>query len=255
MQKFYDNYCKKRENEDDLYFFDGFQGEIELKRCNIELQKESELLLVRYANPKSSFDRLRFENFKFDEETQTDETFSFDSALSELEENSERFTPDFNQNKEVYFLPTNLEKIVKDIILNNRRNKIPEILIPLIPTDIQTKRDLKFTSTPQVIITPDRIGSFATSFFKLEEASDVCEVKEQMDFIKHNINESFIDGINDYFIGDINQGFGMMERDFEKKYETPSTLHYNFVLRNNNENSMIDLLKLLSEKFKQFPFE
>lgn len=37
-----------------------------------------------------------------------------------------------------------------------------------------------------------------------------------MDFIKQNINESFIDGINDYFIGDINQGFGMMERDFEK---------------------------------------
>lgn len=55
MQKFYDNYCKKRENEDDLYFFDGFQGEIELKRCNIELQKESELLLVRYANPMTDY--------------------------------------------------------------------------------------------------------------------------------------------------------------------------------------------------------
>lgn len=255
MQKFYDNYCKKRENEDDLYFFNGFQGEIELNRRNIERQKDSEPLLVRYANPKSSFDRLRFENFEFDEETRTDETFSFDSALSELEENSERFAPDFNQNKEVYFLPTNLEKIVKDIILNNRRKKIPEILIPLIPEDIQTKRNLKFISTPQAIITPDRIGSVATSFIKLEETSDVHEVKQKMDFIKHNINESFIDGINDYFIGNINQGFGMMERDSEKKYETPSTLHYNFVLRNNNENSMADLLKSLSKEFKPFPFE
>ena len=47
----------------------------------------------------------------------------------------------------------------------------------------------------------------------------------------------------------------MMERDLEKKYTTPSTFHYNFVLRDNNKDSMVNLLKSLSEKFKPFPFK
>ncbi|WP_042771772.1 hypothetical protein [Streptococcus sp. HSISS3] len=76
-----------------------------------------------------------------------------------------------------------------------------------------------------------------------------------MDSIKNNVNDKFVDGIDDYFVGDLNQGFGMMERDLEKKYTTPSTFHYNFVLRDNNKDSMVNLLKSLSEKFKPFPFK
>lgn len=254
MQEFYDKYCKKRENQDELYFFNGYQGEVELNRSNIDLQKESEVLLVRYASPKSNFDRLRYTNFNYDEDTQKDNSFSFESELAKFEKDSQRFVPDLNKNKEVYFLPTNLESIVKQIINGNRR-KVPVILIPLIPNDIQRSFDFTFTPTQFEIVTYENIGQFATSFIKLEEPSSVCEVKEQMDCIKHSINDKFVDGIDDYFVGDLDQGFGMMERDFKKKYTTPSTFHYNFVLKNNEKDSMVNLLKTLSEKFIPFPFE
>ncbi|RSK18967.1 hypothetical protein D8844_00480 [Streptococcus oralis] len=254
MQEFYDKYCKKRENQDELYFFNGYQGEVELNKSNIDLQKESEVLLVRYASPKSNFDRLRYKNFNYDEDTQKDDTYSFESELAELEKDSQRFVPDLNKNKEVYFLPTNLESIVKQIINGNKR-KVPDILIPLIPKDIQGEFDFIFTPTPLEIVTHENIGQFATSFIKLEDPSSVREVKEKMDYIKHNINDKFVDGIDDYFVGDLDQGFGMMERDFKKKYTTPSTFHYNFVLRNNDKDSMVNLLKSLSEEFRPFPFE
>lgn len=254
MQDFYDKYCEKRENQDGLYFFNGYQGEVELNKSNIALQKEFEVLLVRYASPKSNFDRLRYKNFNYDEDTQKDDTFSFESELAELEKDSQRFVPDLNKNKEVYFLPTNLESIVKQIINGNRR-KVPEILIPLIPKDIQGKFDFISTPTPIEIVTHENFGRFATSFIKLEEPLNVLEVREKMDVLKKNINDKFVDGINDYFVGNLNQGFGMMERDLKKKYSKPSTFHYNFVLRNNDKDSMVNLLKSLSEEFIPYPFE
>ena len=254
MQEFYDKYCEKREPEGELYFFNGYQGEVELNKSNIDKQKESEVLLVRYASPKSNFDRLRYKKFNYDEDTQMDDTFSFESELAELEKDSQRFAPDLNKNKEVYFLPTNLESIVKQIINGNRR-KVPEILFPLIPQDIQREFNFTCTPTPIEIVTHENFGRFATSFIKLEESLNVLEVKKEMDFIKQNINDKFVDGINDYFVGNLNQGFGMMERDSEKKYATPSTFHYNFVLRDNEKDSMVNLLKLLSEEFIPYPFE
>ena len=256
MQGFYSKYCKKRDSEDELYFFEGFQGQIEIKKCNMKFQKESETLLVRYANPKLNFDRLRFEKFEYDTDTQNDETLSFDSALLEIEQDSERFVSDLSKNKEIYFLPTNLENIIKQIILNKQKKNIPEILKPLIPDDIQHQIEFKFIPTSNSeIITSDKLGEFATSFTKLEEAKNVSEVKNNMDCIKHNFSDSFIDGINDYFIGDIKEGLGMMQRDFEKKYETPSTFHYNFVLRKSGNDSIESVLKILSGDFQTYPFE
>lgn len=256
MQGFYSKYCKKRDSEDELYFFEGFQGQIEIKKCNMKFQKESETLLVRYANPKLNFDRLRFKKFEYDTDTQNDETLSFDSALLEIEQDSERFVSDLSKNKEIYFLPTNLENIIKQIILNKQKKNIPEILKPLIPDDIQYKIEFKFIPTSNSeIITSDKLGEFATSFTKLEEAKNVSEVKNNMDYIKHNFSDSFIDGINDYFIGDIKEGLGMMQRDFEKKYETPSTFHYNFVLRKSGNDSIESVLKILSGDFQPYPFE
>jgi hypothetical protein len=256
MQGFYSKYCKKRDSEDELYFFEGFQGQIEIKKCNMKFQKESETLLVRYANPKLNFDRLRFEKFEYDTDTQNDETLSFDSALLEIEQDSERFVSDLSKNKEIYFLPTNLENIIKQIILNKQKKNIPEILKPLIPDDIQHQIEFKFIPTSNSeIITSDKLGEFATSFTKLEEAKNVSEVKNNMDCIKHNFSDSFIDGINDYFIGDIKEGLGMMQRDFEKKYETPSTFHYNFVLRKSGNDSIESVLKILSGDFQPYPFE
>lgn len=256
MQGFYSKYCKKRDSEDELYFFEGFQGQIEIKKCNMKFQKESETLLVRYANPKLNFDRLRFEKFEYDTDTQNDETLSFDSALLEIEQDSERFVSDLSKNKEIYFLPTNLENIIKQIILNKQKKNIPEILKPLIPDDIQHQIEFKFIPTSNSeIITSDKLGEFATSFTKLEEAKNVSEVKNNMDCIKHNFRDSFIDGINDYFIGDIKEGLGMMQRDFEKKYETPSTFHYNFVLRKSGNDSIESVLKILSGDFQPYPFE
>ena len=241
MQGFYSKYCKKRDSEDELYFFEGFQGQIEIKKCNMKFQKESETLLVRYANPKLNFDRLRFEKFEYDTDTQND---------------SERFVSDLSKNKEIYFLPTNLENIIKQIILNKQKKNIPEILKPLIPDDIQHQIEFKFIPTSNSeIITSDKLGEFATSFTKLEEAKNVSEVKNNMDCIKHNFSDSFIDGINDYFIGDIKEGLGMMQRDFEKKYETPSTFHYNFVLRKSGNDSIESVLKILSGDFQPYPFE
>ena len=256
MQGFYSKYCKKRDSEDELYFFEGFQGQIEIKKCNMKFQKESETLLVRYAHPKLNFDRLRFEKFEYDTDTQNDETLSFDSALLEIEQDSERFVSDLSKNKEIYFLPTNLENIIKQIILNKQKKNIPEILKPLIPDDIQHQIEFKFIPTSNSeIITSDKLGEFATSFTKLEEAKNVSEVKNNMDCIKHNFSDSFIDGINDYFIGDIKEGLGMMQRDFEKKYETPSTFHYNFVLRKSGNDSIESVLKILSGDFQPYPFE
>lgn len=256
MQGFYSKYCKKRDSEDELYFFEGFQGQIEIKKCNMKFQKESETLLVRYANPKLNFDRLRFEKFEYDTDTQNDETLSFDSALLEIEQDSERFVSDLSKNKEIYFLPTNLENIIKQIILNKQKKNIPEILKPLIPDDIQHQIEFKFIPTSNSeIITSDKLGEFATSFTKLEEAKNVSEVKNNMDCIKHNFSDSFIDGMNDYFIGDIKEGLGMMQRDFEKKYETPSTFHYNFVLRKSGNDSIESVLKILSGDFQPYPFE
>ena len=256
MQGFYSKYCKKRDSEDELYFFEGFQGQIEIKKCNMKFQKESETLLVRYANPKLNFDRLRFKKFEYDADTQNDETLSFDSALLEIEQDSERFVSDLSKNKEIYFLPTNLENIIKQIILNKQKKNIPEILKPLIPDDIQYQIEFKFIPTSNSeIITSDKLGEFATSFTKLEEAKNVSEVKNNMDCIKHNFSDSFIDGINDYFIGDIKEGLGMMQRDFEKKYETPSTFHYNFVLRKSGNDSIESVLKILSGDFQPYPFE
>lgn len=222
----------------------------------MKFQKESETLLVRYANPKLNFDRLRFEKFEYDTDTQNDETLSFDSALLEIEQDSERFVSDLSKNKEIYFLPTNLENIIKQIILNKQKKNIPEILKPLIPDDIQHQIEFKFIPTSNSeIITSDKLGEFATSFTKLEEAKNVSEVKNNMDCIKHNFSDSFIDGINDYFIGDIKEGLGMMQRDFEKKYETPSTFHYNFVLRKSGNDSIESVLKILSGDFQPYPFE
>ena len=105
MQGFYSKYCKKRDSEDELYFFEGFQGQIEIKKCNMKFQKESETLL------------------EYDTDTQNDETLSFDSALLEIEQDSERFVSDLSKNKEIYFLPTNLENIIKQIILNKQKKK------------------------------------------------------------------------------------------------------------------------------------
>ena len=143
MQKFYDNYCKKRVDKDEIYFFNGYQGEVELNKSNIDKQKESEVLLVRYASPKSNFDRLRYKKFNYDEDTQMDDTFSFESELAELEKDSQRFAPDLNKNKEVYFLPTNLESIVKQII-NGNRGEIGVHYTSIDVRNLDFKRFLKF---------------------------------------------------------------------------------------------------------------
>lgn len=256
MNKFYTNYCKKKSNDKELYFFDGFPGRIELDKSNIKFQKVSENLLVRYASPKSNFDRLRYELFTFDKDDILEETLSFDSALGDLEKTSTKYTQDLTQNKEVYFLPTNFERIIKDIIVNNRRRKIPRILEPLIPTDIKTKIKFSFVDFPEdEYITHDKIGEFSTSFMKVEDAKDYNSVKQSMDYIKLNFKEKFLDEIDNYFIGNIKEGFGVLQRDSSRKYEAPSTFHYHFILRNDNEKSMEELLNSLSDNFRAYPFE
>lgn len=256
MIEFYDNYCTKQCGEDELYFFKGFQGKVELNKLNISFQRESENLLVRYANPKSNFDRLRFKEFEYDEKVCADETLSFTSALSDIEDGSENLVQDLSKNREVYFLPTDLERIIRDIILNNKRRRIPKILEPLIPADIKEKIDFDFVDIPdEVYICHNKIGEVSTSFLKLADATNISEVKRNMDYIKDNFNDSFIDGIDSYYIGDIKKGFGIMERDSKKKYEAPSTFHYNFVLRNNDEDKLEGLLKSLSGAFTPYPFK
>lgn len=256
MIEFYNNYCTKKCGEDELYFFKGFQGKIELNKLNIEFQRESENLLVRYANPKSNFDRLRFKKFEYDGDLQASATLSFSSALSDLEEGSESFVQDLSKNREVYFLPTDLERIVRDIILNNRRRRIPKILEPIIPIDIKDEIDFQFIDlSDEEYFFHDNIGEVATSFLKIEDVTNMIDVKQNMDYIKKNFHDSFIDGIDSYYIGDIKKGFGIMERDSKKKYETPSTYHYNFVLRNNDKDKLEVLLESLSGEFTPYPFE
>ena len=90
---------------------------------------------------------------------------------------------------------------------------------------------------------------------KVEDAKDFNSVKQSMDYIKLNFKEKFLDEIDNYFIGNIKEGFGVLQRDSSRKYETPSTFHYHFILRNDNEKSMEELLNSLSDNFIACPFE
>lgn len=250
LKEFYDNYCQQHPKESNIVLM-ATEGEI------LEINKKDEsrhslgmTTVIRYASPKTDINKLLHDRIDISENND-----DFDQVLSEVELVAQPYKMDLSNNTELYFLPTHLEKIIKDIVCGGRKNKIPEILKKYIPDKISEKLQLKFITNDTIIVTNDRIHEYSTSFYKTYNQEDnrecsIQEVVSNINRIKYELNANFLEIFEYYFIGSIPTEIGLIQENLKETYPDPVTFHYNFWLL----KDVIPLTKLV-ENFICFPFD
>lgn len=182
---------------------------------------------IRLVNPKVDGNKREINHIEENELTD-----DFDSALSELSEKQyHRYELNF-ENKSLYFLPSDLEKILKDVLYGNKTKKIPRLLEQYIPETLKREKVLEFIEENSEVISNQEIPKYSISFFKvfkkpLSELSKGDSI-EKFKQLKNELNTKLIDGIEYFFIGNIPENAGLLEINENSHFPDPLTYHYNF---------------------------
>lgn len=154
--EFFEENCETTEKEN-IVLFSCRNNKLQIDIDQRERHYIKLNVVFRYINPKVCVNTSHIL-----EEELTDD---FDSALEYLlEKNFKNFTLDLD-SKQVYFLPSDLEKILKDVIHNNRTKNIPPEIERFIPIELLEKKSFKFEEVESKIINYEDINKYSVSFF------------------------------------------------------------------------------------------
>lgn len=227
--EFYNDCCQK--TEDDRFVL--LQSRInKLKIDKEENGRHSTSLktVFRYVNPKVDGNKILNEHIKED-----DLPDDFDMVLDMLESsNFKKYKINF-EKKELFFLPSDLENTLKNVLYGNKTKKIPSILKQYIPQKLQTESKLEFIDEIPKIIEYNETSKYSISFFKTfkseEEEANLEESIHKINKIKNEVKPDFIEEFDYYFIGEISNEpnyIGLLEKKKKHHFPDPLTYHYNF---------------------------
>lgn len=251
IEEFYVEKCFPHSENDEMVWLETDSKQIEINKKDKDQQFLEMQNLVRYASPKTDINKLFFN--KIDVSKFTDD---FDAELSEIERDSQPYKQDLVKNKNLYFLPTHLEKVIKDIVCNNRRKRIPGVLKRYISNDISLRLDLKYLNDEDVRekIPNDQIEEYATSFYKVfSQNNDECnalQIQQNVSYIRRELHADFLEVFDYYFVGQIPMDSGLIQKNRKATYPNPRTFHYNFWILKG-----LGLLDQIADCFEPCPFE
>jgi len=257
LQEFYINKCESHSSEDFVLLKTDFE-KIEI-HINDNVYSKIRYLklnnLVRFLNPKVNLKIHSVPQISNDDLDMED----IDSALAELSElelSSEEIIKDsLEEMIPLYFLPSHIEKKVKDITCGNKRRKIDARLRKVLPQNFINELELNFKPDVDVdIVEYDFRAKHSMSFFKFynddehTECGTFVEIEKKINEVKYRLNLNYVESIDHYFIGDINVEVGLIERDEHEHNDDPLYYHFNFW-----KLSDIDL-SIIFNNFNLYPF-
>ncbi|MGM0220096.1 hypothetical protein [Enterococcus sp. AZ126] len=221
--EFYNKYCTTTKKKD-IVLFSCRNNQLQINKNESERQYLELNIIFRYVNPKVCMTADHISEEKLNDD--------FDLAIKYLTDNKfEKLELDVD-NKEVYFLPSDLERILKDVLHNNKTKKVSSEIEKFIPNELLKKKSIEFKELESKIVEYENIGKYSVSFFKIfdskNEESDVEKTKLKLKQIKDELHAKFIGEFDYCYIGNIPKNFGFIERNLKCQFPDPLTFHYNF---------------------------
>ncbi len=240
VEDFYVSMCEVTEN-DKIVLLTTEIDKIEINKDDKARHFTKIENVFRYLNPK--VDGKKLENEHLNVEDIPDD---FDDALNSFEENSFEPYKINTDNKEVFFLPSNLETTLKNVLWNNQSKKVPEILEQYIPQKIRSTIDFIKVDSKQVKY--DDRSKNSMSLFKIFQSEEtelnLEDTVRKIDYIKTILKPNFIESFEYYFIGSINNCYGLLEKKDKSNYPAPLTYHYDFwMTKDSDKNNFLSLFE------------
>ncbi|TKJ82854.1 hypothetical protein PaeCFBP13512_23260, partial [Paenibacillus sp. CFBP13512] len=210
--------------------------------------------VVRFLNPKIDLRMASLEQSLGEEIESVDD---FDTALTFVEDRSEKFKikQPCNDIKKIFFLPTHIEAKLKSITCNNQKNKIDFRLKDILPEYYIKQLGLNFKPpTDENIVNYDSREKYSISLFKFYNVDNtnecnISDTEKKINEVKYRLNSDNIDSFDYYFIGDIDIGTGLIERNEVEHTKDPLYYHFNFW-----KLKSYDILSIIN-KFHLYPFD
>lgn len=251
IEKFYLEKCLQHLKDENMVWLETESKLIEVSKKNKNRQSLMMENLIRYASPKTDINKLFFESYEV--ESADDD---FDSVLSEVETDSQPYKQNLKENTHLYFLPTHLEKVIKNIVCAGQRRRIPSVLSKYIPVDVSDSLKLKYLEDDEVKeeIINNQTPDYGTSFYKVflddeDTECDLNQIQQKVSYIRKKLNAHFLEVFDYYFVGCIPVVSGLIQKGEKVTYPIPRTFHYDFWFLNNS----VPLDQIVSE-FKPYPF-
>ena len=224
--------CNKRTESINMYLLPTEFDIIESDANNHTNQEVKMDTVVRFLNPKTNINSL-IESTELVYLTDIGNDFDdFDSIVSQLDNiKKEEEIIDVNICH-LYFLPSHMESVIKNITSNHQRKKIDSKLMKYIPDYLSKKLNLEFVDKPIKSIDNINRGQVSTSLFKFYMNSDLpsslSETQAALKKLKYDLNARYIGSFERYAIGNINEGIGLLEKSTSPKSDDPLSFHYDF---------------------------
>ncbi|MCL6663399.1 hypothetical protein [Paenibacillus amylolyticus] len=256
VEDFFGEYCEFHSEEEVL-----LETDFEKIKINVNDTDYSQLRclrienVIRFLNPKIRLDVSDTVSIK-EEDLHND--LDFDEMVKLLEENSEKRVDQniiSEEQKIIFFLPTQIEKRIKTITCSGQTRNIDCRLQNVLPLDFIEKKRLEFKQKGNSIdiIEYDKRRDYSLSLFKFfNEDSSECnfqETHDKVNFVKNRMNLNYIESYENYFIGKIELSLGLIERDEKEHNKEPLFYHFNFWKLSSSDFS--DIVK----EFELYPFE
>ncbi|MDR9853685.1 hypothetical protein RJP21_08735 [Paenibacillus sp. VCA1] len=191
--------------------------------------------LVRFLNPKLNLNRQSTPQISNDELEMED----LDQALemvATMEAPAEKI--DYKSMQEMlplYFLPSHIEREIKNITCGNKRRRIDHRIKKILPETFIESLNLQFAEKQdeEVIINYDLRAHHSISFFKFykndeyNECVDPDEIEKKVNEVKYKLNLKFVESMEHYFVGNIDIEIGLFERDEHEHSDNPLYYHFN----------------------------
>lgn len=257
LQEFYKQKCESHQNQDLVLLKTDFE-KIEID-TNDSLYSEIRFLelnnLVRFLNPKVNLEKQSAPQIPDDDLEMQDLDLALE-MVDELEVPSEEAVNDsLKEMMPLYFLPSHIEKKIKDITCGTKRKKIDYRLKKILPQSFIGKLNLNFIQEQdEVIVEYDFRADHSISFFKFykndeyDECVNFDEIEKKVNEVKFKLNVKYVESMDHYFIGDIKEEVGLIERDEVEDNDDP--LYFHFSLWKLKD---IDLATIFND-FSLYPF-
>lgn len=257
LHQFYKQKCYPHECEDFVLLQTDFEKiEINVNDDTCQHLRSLQLNnLVRFLNPKVNIKKHSKPHISIDIlEADVDDAFDM---LSQMEVSSEKSVRDnLEEMIPLYFLPSHIEKKVKDITCNKKRKKIDYRIKGILPQHFINELDLQFKEEKEEeIVEYGFRGDYSISFFKffrdshLEECINLVEIDKKVNEVKYRLKPKYVESMDYYFIGNINVELGLLERDEHSHSDNPLYYHFNLWKLKNVE------LATIYKDFSLFPFK
>lgn len=256
LQQFYKENCETINENSVLLTTDFEKIEINITDSTYREYRYLQLNnLVRFLNPKVNLKKHSAPQISNDVLEMDDFDLALD-MVGEMEVSSEKIVNDSVEEMiSFYFLPSHIEREIKNITCGSLRKKIDYRLRKILPQSFIDSLKLQFNpEQDEVIIDYNLRAQHSISFFKFynNDECDECvnfdEIEKKINKVKYKLNLKYVESMEHYFIGNINIEVGLLERDEFEKNDNP--LYYHFNLWKLRDKDFVNIYK----DFSLYPF-